>query len=144
MKRYLRTTLYSLLIISLGGGMTGCTRENERDIPLHEQHQDTDTVPEDTDGTSPEDTDAGTDTALPPDVDEDVLEEADAESDAESDATETAETLLPGHQLCAVAGRSSNADFIALHCAGVHDTSGFQAQNDQIIWQPGAFQVIAR
>ncbi len=141
MNRYLRVALYALLIMSFGAGITGCSKENERDNPPQEQAEDVGIGGEDaevkTDADSPLPKDAG--------VDADVDDESDAETDAETDIVETAEAPPQvGHQLCAVAGKSSNSDVVAIHCLGTHDASGFQAKNEQGIWQPGTFQIIAK
>lgn len=139
MIRYLRVALYALLIMSLGGGITGCSKEKKRHNPPQEQVEDVGIVGEDaevqTDTNSPP-KDGGT-----PDVEPDVADE----TDVETDVVEIAEAQpQAGHQLCAVAGKSSNGDVIAVHCLGAHDASGFQAKNDSGIWQPGTLQIIAK
>ncbi len=143
MNRYLRVALYALLIMSLGVGITGCSKEGERTNPPSELGEDVGIGSDDTE-IQPD-----TDSQPPPkDVGPGIIPDAEDEPDAEDvepDVVEVAEARpQAGHQLCAVAGKSSNSDVIALHCLGAHDASGFQAKNDQGIWQPGALQIIAK
>lgn len=143
MIRYLRVAIYALLIMSLGVGVTGCMEEGKRRKPPKELGEDVGTPGEDagvqTDADPPR-KDSGT-----PDVDPDTGDETDVETDAETDVVEIAEAPpQAGHQLCAVAGKSSNGDVIAVHCLGTHDASGFQAKNEHGIWQPGTLQIIAK
>lgn len=138
MIRYLRVTFYALLIMSLGVGISGCSKENQRKNPPQEQGEDV--------GISGEDAEVNTDADSPPpkDAETDPVSDAD-QPDTETDIGETAQAPpQAGQQLCAVAGKSSNGDVIALHCLGAHDASGFQAKNDSGVWQPGALQIITK
>lgn len=51
---------------------------------------------------------------------------------------------VEAHQWCSVAGKAEGESEVALVCFGAHDLSGFEAgADDEITWEPGAFQVIA-
>ena len=51
---------------------------------------------------------------------------------------------VEAHQWCSVAGEADGDSERALVCFGAHDLSGFEADaDDEITWEPGAFQVVA-
>ena len=49
---------------------------------------------------------------------------------------------VEAHQWCTAAGESADGSVTAYNCFGPHDISGFEASGGNVVWQPGAFQII--